>query len=72
MAARGSNLSEGRRENWDPKGRGLAASVVGGNAYLEVVVAEDFGRVAVGLAVDAAGERLDLRTVRDLVSLVRS
>lgn len=71
MAERGNNLSVGRRGSWDLKGRDLAAWVVGGNAILVVLlVVDEFGRQAVGLEVDAGVERLDLRTVGDLVSLV--
>ncbi len=69
MAERGSNLSGGRRGNWDLKGRDPAAWVVGGSVYLVVVVRE-FGRQAVSLMVDAMVERLDLRTVGDVVPLV--
>ena len=69
MAARGSNLSGGRRGNWDLKGRDPAAWVVGGSVYLGVVVGE-FGRQAVSLVVDVVVERPDLRTVGDLVPLV--
>ena len=71
MARRGSNLSGGRRGSWDLKGRVLAAWVVEGNAYL-MVVAQEFGRLAVEWGVDAVGEHLDRRTVGDLVSLMRS
>ena len=75
MVVKESNLSGGRRGNWDLKGRDLAAEVVWENVYLVVVVvvavsSEGFGRQAASLVVEPVGERPDLGTVADSVLLI--